>query len=64
MEDQKKIEERNREAMKSRAEKMILIEKLRSMGFSDQEIDYNFSQSDKNLDMEDSDKHIFQKDSY
>ncbi len=46
------------EGMKTRAEKLALIEKLRALGYSEKEIEYNFSQSDKKLDMPDEDKHI------
>ena len=55
------MEEKGLEAMKTRTEKLALIEKLRGMGFTEQEIEYNFSISDKKLDMEESEKHIFPK---
>lgn len=55
------MEDKGLETMKSRAERMALIEKLRAMGFSEQEIEYNFSQSDKDLDIPNEDKHIHPK---
>lgn len=55
------MKEKGLEAMKTRTEKFALIEKLRAMGFSEEEIEYNFSKSDKKLDMEESEKHIFPK---
>lgn len=44
------------EGMKIRADKLALIEKLRAMGFSEKEIEYNFSQSDKNLNLTEEEK--------
>lgn len=55
------MEDKGLETMKSRAERLALIEKLRAMGFTEQEIEYNFSTSDKKLDMPDEDKHIHLK---
>lgn len=51
------MEDKGLETMKSRAERLALIEKLRSMGFTEQEIEYNFSKSDKDLDMPEEEKH-------
>jgi len=50
--------EKGLEVMKTRAEKLALIEKLRAMGFSEEEIVYNFSESDKDLDIPEESKHI------
>lgn len=55
------MEDKGLETMKSRAERLALIEKLRAMGFTEQEIEYNFSKSDKDLDMPEEDKHIYSK---
>ncbi len=58
---QEKMTGKGLEGMKTRAEKLALIEKLRAMGFTEQEIEYNFSQSDKNLDLPDEDKQTYTK---
>lgn len=55
------MEDKGLESMKCRAERLALIEKLRAMGFTEQEIEYNFSKSDKDLDMPEEDKHIHLK---
>lgn len=55
------MEEKGLESMKSRTERLALIEKLRAMGFTEQEIEYNFSKSDKDLDMPEEEKHIHLK---
>ncbi len=47
MEDKKEMEEKGQEVMNNRILKLSLIDKLRSMGFTEQEIEYNFSQSDR-----------------
>lgn len=47
---------KNLTPINNRVEKMTLIEKLREMGFSEQEIEYNFSQSDKELELSGSQK--------
>lgn len=49
------------EGMKTRADKLALIERLRAMGFSEKEIEYNFSQSDKDLDLSEEEKHSLLK---
>ena len=41
------VEDKAKEELKIRAERLILIEKLRSMGFSEKEIEFNFSNSTK-----------------
>jgi hypothetical protein len=63
MDTEKIMEDKGLEAMKIRAEKLALIEKLRNMGFTDKEIEYNFSKSDKNLSLDEEDKNLFSKKS-
>jgi len=41
------IEDKARKELKIRTQRLALIEKLRSMGFSEKEIEYNFSKSSK-----------------
>ncbi len=43
------IEDKTKEELKIRAQRIALIEKLRSMGFSEKEIEYNFSKSKKEI---------------
>ena len=47
MEHKEEMEEKGQEVMNNRILKLSLIEKLRAMGFTEQEIEYNFSQSNK-----------------
>ena len=49
MKNKEEKEDKAQESMKNRAIRLSLIEKLRSMGFTEQEIEYNFSKSDKDL---------------
>ena len=51
------MEDKGLETMKTRADRLALIEKLRAMGFTEQEIKFNFSKSDKNLDIPEEGKH-------
>lgn len=49
MDNQDFIEGKAKEELKNRSQKLALIEKLRAMGFTEKEIEYNFSKSDKDL---------------
>ena len=49
MDNQDYIEEKAQEELNIKAQKLVLIEKLRAMGFSEEEIEYNFSKSDRAL---------------
>ncbi len=43
------LEEKTKEELEIRAQRLFLIEKLRSMGFTEKEIEYNFSKSKKEI---------------
>jgi len=49
MNDFKLIEDKTKEELKIRTQRLALIEKLRSMGFTEKEIEYNFSKSEKEI---------------
>ncbi len=49
MDNQVILKDKTKEGLKIRAQRLALIEKLRLMGFSEQEIEYNFSKSEKEV---------------
>lgn len=49
MENQDILEDKVKTDMKNRAQRIALKERLRAMGFSEEEIKYNFSSSIENL---------------
>ncbi len=49
MNDLELIKDKTKDELKIRTQRLALIEKLRSMGFSEEEIEYNFSKSEKEI---------------